>query len=72
LGLVEAAENKVGTPVDQLLLMCYHYDPVEGEYTLFIMNIIRIVGVATIMIIGGFLFVMLRRDRSNHLSPGSA
>jgi protein SCO1/2 len=72
LGLVEAAENKVGTPVDQLLLLCYHYDPVEGEYTLFIMNIIRMVGVATIMIIGGFLFVMLRRDRSNHLSPGSA
>ena len=32
LGLIEAAENKIGSPVDQLLLYCYHYDPATGKY----------------------------------------
>ena len=41
LGLVEAAANKIGSPIDQLLLLCYHYDPVSGKYTLLIMNLLR-------------------------------
>lgn len=72
LGLVEASQNKIGSPVDQLLLTCYHYDPVSGEYTLAIMNIIRIVGVSTVLIIGGLLLVMLRRDGGKPTSPKPA
>ncbi len=68
LGLVEAAANKIGSPVDQLLLACYHYDPVSGEYTLAIMNIIRIIGVATVALVGGAVFFMVRRD-SRKSSP---
>jgi len=65
LGLVEAAANKIGSPVDKLLLTCYHYDPVSGEYTLAIMTIVRVIGFFTIVIIGGALFFMLRRDWGN-------
>lgn len=72
LGLVEASQNKIGSPVDQLLLTCYHYDPVSGEYTLAIMNIIRIVGVSTVLIIGGLLLVMLRRDGGKPTTPKPA
>jgi protein SCO1/2 len=72
LGLVEAANNKIGSPVDQFLLTCYHYDPVSGEYTLAIMNIIRIVGVTTVLIIGAALFLMLRRDWSKPATPHPA
>ncbi|GAB4424807.1 MAG: SCO family protein [Anaerolineae bacterium] len=72
LGLVEASDNKIGSPVDQLLLTCYHYDPVSGEYTLAIMNIIRIVGVTTVLIIGGLLLMMLRRDWGKPASPRPA
>ncbi len=61
LALVEAAANKIGSPVDQFLLLCYHYDPVSGQYTLFLMNIIRMLGAATVVIIGGFLLIMFRR-----------
>jgi protein SCO1/2 len=71
LGLVEAADNQIGSPVDQLLLTCYHYDPVAGEYTLVIMDLIRIVGLLTVAVIGVALFFMLRRDREKSLSPGS-
>lgn len=65
LGLVEAAENKIGSPVDQLLLLCYHYDPVAGQYTITIMNIIRLAGLTTVGAIGAVVVVLLRRDRGH-------
>jgi protein SCO1/2 len=61
LGLVEAAANKIGTPIDQLLLLCYHYDPVSGEYSLLIMNLIRLVGFLTVVALGGFVYLLFKR-----------
>jgi protein SCO1/2 len=63
LGLIEAAQNKIGTPVDQLLLFCYHYDPTTGKYTPLVTNILRAAGGATILALGGFILIMLMRDR---------
>ena len=61
--LVEASEGKVGNPADALLLYCYHYDPMTGRYGLAIMRGIRIAGAATVLVIGTFIVVMLRRER---------
>jgi protein SCO1/2 len=63
LGLVEASQNKIGTAVDQALLLCYHYDPAQGKYGLAIMNLIRLGGVLTLVSLGGFIFLALRKDR---------
>lgn len=63
LGLVEASARKIGSPIDQLLLFCYHYDPTTGKYGLIITNAIRIAGAATVLALGGFIFLMLRRER---------
>ena len=63
LGLVEAAENKIGTAVDQLLLACYQYDPTTGKYGLVIMNSLRIGGFATVAALATFVTVMIKRDR---------
>ncbi|AGA27907.1 SCO family protein [Singulisphaera acidiphila] len=63
LGLMDAAMRKIGSPIDQLLLLCYHYDPRTGRYNLAAMNVIRVLGFATIGSLGTFVFVMLRRDR---------
>ena len=63
LGLIEAADNRIGSPIDQVLLFCYHYDPLTGQYALIIMNVIRLAGLATILVLGVFIAVMLRRDR---------
>jgi protein SCO1/2 len=46
-----------------VLLFCYHYDPLTGKYGLIIMNVIRLVGLATVLVLGTFIVVMLRRDR---------
>ncbi len=65
LGLIEAAQNKIGTPVDQLLLFCYHYDPSTGKYTPLVSNILRAAGGATVFALGGLILVMLVRDRKS-------
>jgi protein SCO1/2 len=61
--LVEASDHKVGTPVDRLLLYCYHYDPTSGRYGLVLMNVLRLGGVLTVAMIGGFILLMRRRER---------
>jgi len=61
LGLVEASDNKIGSPVDQVLLFCYHYDPVTGKYGAVIMNIIRLGGLVTFAGLAVIVFVMRRR-----------
>jgi len=63
LDLVEASANKIGSPIDQLLLLCYHYDPATGKYGVLITNVIRLAGVATVLGLGTFMLVMFRRDR---------
>jgi protein SCO1/2 len=62
LGLVEASQNKIGTPVDQVLLFCYHYDPGSGKYGAIAMNMVRLAGAAFVLICGVFLFVSWRHD----------
>ena len=61
-GLVEASQNKIGTAVDQILLFCYHFDPTTAKYTLFALDLLRVAGAATVLTLGGFVFIMLRRD----------
>lgn len=68
LGLVEASNNKIGTPADQLLLFCFHYDPHTGKYGVMIQNVTRALGSATVLALGAFVFVMLRRDRQGRQS----
>ncbi|TDI84532.1 MAG: SCO family protein [Caldithrix sp.] len=63
LGLVEASDNKIGSPVDQILLYCYHYDPTTGKYGMVIMNVIRVAGTLTVLMLVGFMLLMFRRDR---------
>jgi protein SCO1/2 len=62
LGLVEASQNKIGNAVDQILLFCYHFDPTSAKYTFLAMDILRGAGAATVLLLGGFVLIMLRRD----------
>jgi protein SCO1/2 len=64
-GLIESSHGKIGTLIDKaLLLYCYHYDPRQGKYGVAIFNVLRISATATILVLGGFLFIMLRRERN--------
>ena len=61
LGLVEASQNHIGTPVDTLMLYCYHYDPATGKYGAVVMNIMKVAGVITIGLIVGMLLMLRKR-----------
>ena len=63
LGLIEASRGNIGNVVDEVLLYCYHYDPKTGRYGAVVTNIMRLAGAATMLILGGFLVVMFRRDK---------
>ena len=66
LALVEASEGAIGTPVDRLLLYCFHYDPKAGKYSAAIVKIVRATGIATLAAIV-FAVVRMSRRRSARL-----
>ena len=61
--LTEASENRIGSPVDKILLLCYHYDPATGKYGLAVMNILRAGGIATLVVLGGIIVSLVRREK---------
>ncbi|PKK83134.1 MAG: SCO family protein [candidate division Zixibacteria bacterium HGW-Zixibacteria-1] len=58
LALMEAAEGKVGNTIDRLILYCYHYDPSAGSYTIFAANIMKLGGLATLVLLGALIFFL--------------
>ncbi|HLW51912.1 MAG TPA: SCO family protein [Candidatus Angelobacter sp.] len=62
LGLIESSKGKIGNLADQVLLFCFHYDPTEGRYGAAIFNILRATAALTVLLLGGFIFIMFRRD----------
>ncbi len=69
LALIEASEERIGNVVDQLLLLCFHYDPKAGRYTATVRNLVRAGGVITFVLLAGFVTIMLRRERAGGGRP---
>jgi protein SCO1/2 len=61
--IVEASDGRVGNAADALLLYCYHYDPMSGRYGFVVMRALRLAGIVTVLALGGFVFLMLRREK---------
>lgn len=71
LGLVDASEGRIGSPVDQVLLFCYHYDPHTGKYGLLVSRMIQLGGLLTVLI-GGIFLIFLFRGEHYALHGGKA
>jgi len=69
LALVEASAGKIGTPVDQILLFCFHYDPTLGKYGAAVVNLVRLAGLLTVGAIAASIVWMSRRRSSSHRRP---
>jgi protein SCO1 len=67
LGLIEASDERIGTPVDDFLLFCYHYDPATGKYGASVLRLVRLGGILTVLAFLSFLTISLRRDRRERL-----
>ncbi len=64
--IMESAQSKIGNPVDQLMLYCFHYNPATGKYGLQILNIIRLGGLLTLFGMGTMFFVFWRRNKNKN------
>ena len=62
LGLIDASGNKIGSPVANILTYCYHYDPQINRHSLIVARVVQLGGIVTVASLGGFMFLMFRRD----------
>ena len=62
LGLVEASGNRIGSPVANILTYCYHYDPHRNKHSIIVARVVQMGGMLTMACLGGFMFLMFRRD----------
>ena len=72
LALVEAGEGKIGSTVDEILLFCFHYDPVTGKYAVTILNVVRAAGALSAVAIGLMIFIFARREKYRPMPPDEA
>ena len=69
--LIEASAGKIGSPVDKILLMCFHYDPSTGRYNFAIMRSVNVLG---LIVLGSLLTFMLTnfwRERRQRLTSSA-
>lgn len=71
LALMEASEGKIGSAFDQLIMYCFHYDPASRRYAPVAMNIMRVGGGATALLLGVTLGTWwLRESRRRRRAHG--
>lgn len=61
--LSQARAGTIGQRAPSILLLCFHYDPSTGRYSLEIIKVLRLMGVLTLLLIVALLMV-LRRKRA--------
>src|SRR5208337_4570715 len=69
LGLNEASSNRIGSPVDNILTYCYHYDPETNKHSLIVARVVQLGGLMTLLFLGGFMALMFRKDYRQARSP---
>jgi len=62
LGLAEASDNRIGSPVDNILTYCYHYDPGTNKHSLIVARVVQFGGLITVLTLAGFMYMMFRAD----------
>lgn len=65
MALVDASQHKIGSPADYILLFCFHYDATQGRYTLAIINILKIAGGLTVLMLAGLIYLLMRNDKKD-------
>jgi protein SCO1/2 len=64
MALVDASQHKIGSPVDYVLLFCFHYDAAQGKYTLAIVNLLKAAGIATLLGLVILIYFLMRDDKN--------
>nr|WP_166174803.1 SCO family protein [Altererythrobacter segetis] len=62
--VTQASAGRSGGVMQQILLLCFHYDPQTGRYSLAITKALRLAGVATVLLIALAILLLSRRRRT--------
>jgi protein SCO1/2 len=62
--LHDASAEKTGSPIEQFILLCFHYSPLTGKYGNLVMNIVRGGGIAMLLVLGAIIFTQQNRRKS--------
>ena len=65
LALAEASQHRISSPVNYILLFCFHYDSTQGKYTLAIVNILKLAAGITVLLLGGLIYLLMRNDKKS-------
>lgn len=63
LALNEAADGKIGTFVEHLVLYCFKYDPQQSKYTLAAFNVMKVGGALMVLVMALWLLPIYIRSR---------
>ncbi|GBC95472.1 hypothetical protein HRbin16_01261 [bacterium HR16] len=63
MGIIDASQGRVGSPVEKIILFCYQYDPTTGKYSLAIIRIVQIASVLTVLVLGSFMATQIYREK---------
>jgi len=66
LSLTEASQGKLGSPLDKLTLYCFQYNPQTGSYAMVATNVMKLGGLVTVILLGGFIGLQWLRERARH------
>lgn len=72
LALKEAADGKLSSLWDTIVLSCLTFDSSKHSYALTAITVMKLGGVATLIALGTIIFVMLRREKKRHAAAASA
>jgi protein SCO1/2 len=71
MALVDASQHKIGSPADYILLFCFHYDATQAKYTLAIVNVLKIAGGMTVLMLAGLVYLLMRSDKKKRNRAGT-
>lgn len=67
--LYEAANGQIGSTLERAILYCFEYDPSSQSYVPVAINIMKLGGLATMLILGIFLIILWRRNSGSSQPP---
>ncbi|MFL6452337.1 MAG: SCO family protein [Bryobacteraceae bacterium] len=67
MALVEASKHKISSPVNYVLLFCFHYDATQGKYTLAVQNILKAGAAITVLLLAGLIYLLMRKEKTQRV-----
>lgn len=59
--IITASKGRSGSVMTQLILLCYHYNPITGKYGALVLKVLRGLSIATVLLLAGWIASMCRR-----------